>query len=309
MPRDPVTLDQARIFLAVVDAGSFSAAGRRLRRAQSAISFVIATMETMLSLPLFERSPRGLTITAAGLALVAQARAMVGSADEFHARARDLAAGLESEVLLAVDVLFPLSRVVAAMKQFEVEFPRVPTRLFVEALGGVAKLVNDRACGLGVIGSSPDLPADMVSEPLGTVDMIAVAAPGHLLAAIAGALPAAVLREHLQLVVTDRSGLTVGQEFNVYGARTWRIGDLGAKHALLLEGVGWGIMPNYLVATDIAADRLRPLALEAWGGSPLRLPFHLIRHGRGALGPAGRRLSEILRQVKPTTSALAAETG
>ena len=55
-------------------------------------------------------------------------------------------------------------------------------------------------------------------------------------------------RRHLQLVLTDRSPLTEGREFSVLSPLTWRLGDLGAKHSLLKEGLGWGNMPRAMVA-------------------------------------------------------------
>ena len=65
----------------------------------------------------------------------------------------------------------------------------------------------------------------------------------------------------MQLVLTDRSPLTEGREFSVLSARTWRLADLGAKHALLLEGIGWGNMPRHAVAEDLVAGRLIALRL------------------------------------------------
>ena len=51
-------------------------------------------------------------------------------------------------------------------------------------------------------------------------------------------------RDHIQLVLTDRSSITKGKDLGVYGARTWRLADLGSKHMLLREGIGWGYMPE-----------------------------------------------------------------
>ena len=74
-------------------------------------------------------------------------------------------------------------------------------------------------------------------------------------------------RNHTQLVLTDRSSLTKGHDFGVMGARSWRLADLGSKHALLLAGVGWGNMPEPIVREDLAAGRLKRLDLpDATGG-------------------------------------------
>ena len=51
-------------------------------------------------------------------------------------------------------------------------------------------------------------------------------------------------------MLTDRSVLTQGRDFGVLSVRSWRLAD-GAKHALLLAGLGWGNMPKWVVSDDI----------------------------------------------------------
>ena len=71
---DGVSLDQLRTFLAVADEGSFSAAGRRLRRAQSVVSQSLANLEGQLGVKLFDRSGHLPVLTDQGRALLADAR-------------------------------------------------------------------------------------------------------------------------------------------------------------------------------------------------------------------------------------------
>src|ERR1700761_1476521 len=103
-----LSLDQLRTFIAAADGGSFSAAARRLGRAQSVISQSLANLETQLGLKLFDRDARLPVLTAHGRALLAEARALSVGADLFAARAKSLAEGLEAELSVVVDVLFPL---------------------------------------------------------------------------------------------------------------------------------------------------------------------------------------------------------
>src|SRR6218665_3606499 len=105
---DPVTLDQLRTFIAAADEGSFSAAGRKLKRAQSVVSQTLANLETQLGVRLFDRSSRRPRLTEQGRALLVEAREVAGIVDTFKARARGLAEGLEPEVSVVVDVMFPI---------------------------------------------------------------------------------------------------------------------------------------------------------------------------------------------------------
>jgi DNA-binding transcriptional LysR family regulator len=88
----------------------------------------------------------------------------------------------------------------------------------------------------------------------------------------------------LQLVLTDRSVLTEGREFSVVSPRTWRLADLGAKHALLLEGIGWGNMPLHTVADEIRQGRLVRLALPE--NPPVDYGLHALWRKDSRPGPA-----------------------
>src|SRR5947207_14260794 len=103
---DGVTLDQLRTFIAAADEGSFSAAGRKLRRAQSVVSQTLANLEAQLGVKLFERSARYPRLTDEGRSLLAAARSVADDVDQFKARARAMREGLEPELSVAVDVMF-----------------------------------------------------------------------------------------------------------------------------------------------------------------------------------------------------------
>jgi DNA-binding transcriptional LysR family regulator len=255
------TLDQLRIFLAVADEGSFNKAARKLGRALSVISYGIAALEAQLAVRLFDREgSRRPQLTEAGRALLADARAIADDVDGLMSRARGILQGLETKVALAVDVMMPSQTVAGVLRDFQAMFPTVNLRLHVEALGAVAALVRDRRADLAVAGPDIlDLP-ELQRRALGSVELIPVAAPAHPLAKRTDVRPGEA-SEHLQLVLTDRSPLTRGREFSVLSPRTWRLADLGAKHALLLEGIGWGNMPRHRVADDLAAGRLVALCL------------------------------------------------
>ena len=69
---DAVTLDQLRTFIAAAEQGSFSAAGRKLRRAQSVVSQTLANLEGQLGVTLFDRSARYPTLTEAAKVVTAR---------------------------------------------------------------------------------------------------------------------------------------------------------------------------------------------------------------------------------------------
>jgi DNA-binding transcriptional LysR family regulator len=288
------TLDQLRIFLAAADAGSFVGAARRLRRPTSVVSYAIANMEDQLGVRLFDRqSTRKPQLTDAGTSILADARTIAHGVDGLLAKANGLLAGLEAEVALVVDAIVPMPVLVEALHAFQQTFPTVSMRLQVETLGAVAQAVRDGIASLGIIGPL-ELPGDTLThQHVAEITMLPVAAASHPLALQGGSITARMLREHVQLVLTDRSALTQGQDFAVYSARTMRLTDIGSKHALLLAGAGWGGMPAAQIRSDLDAGRLVALPVDGWSNQPLRLEA-LWRPGHPP-GPAGQWLLERLQ--------------
>jgi DNA-binding transcriptional LysR family regulator len=266
------TIGQLKVFLSVVEAGSFAAAGRRLGRATSAISYTIAHLEAQLGVVLFDRErTRKPTLTDAGAAVLSKARAVSVGVDDLRASVKALLDGLEAEVTLVVDVMLPVERLVDAVKAFEATFPTVKLRLHVEALSAVAQLVQSGGADIGIGGATHITEPGLEQIHVGEVAMIPVAAPSHPLARGNPNRPGAA-RRHRQLILTVRASFAEGSDVGVFSAEEWRLADLGAKHALLLAGTGWGNMPEPSVRADIAAGRLVRLKLpEARSGSyPLR---------------------------------------
>jgi DNA-binding transcriptional LysR family regulator len=293
---DGVSLDQLRAFIAAVDEGSFSAGARKLHRAQSAVSELVSNLEAQLGVALFDRSERYPKLTPAGTQLLADARSVVAGVDLLKARAKGISSGLESELSAVVDVLFPIEAIAESAKEFRDRFPRTPLRLYVEALGGAYQPVLDGRCSLGVVGSLPIAPDSMTLERLQGLPMIMVAAREHPLALVRGVIPKTELAKHVQLVLTDRSELTAGREFGVMSPLTWRLGDLFAKHAFLLKGLGWGGMPLHAVKQDLSEGRLVKLAIEDLAEESLILPMSAVYLTAKPPGPAGRWLIERLKQ-------------
>src|SRR5580700_11434044 len=199
---DGVTLDQLRTFIAAADEGSFSAAGRRLRRAQSVVSQVLANLEGQLGVKLFDRSARFPVLTNQGRALLANARAVAGDVDLFKARAKRLAGGLEPELSVAVDVMFPLAPFTAAVAAFQRKFPAILLNFEVES-SAVIEPVLDGRCRVGVVGSWSRVPPTLTRRPLLAVSLPMVVSPQHPLASFRAPIPTAALAEHIQLVHID----------------------------------------------------------------------------------------------------------
>ena len=293
---DGVSLDQLRTFIAAVDEGSFSAAARKLNRVQSAVSGWIGALEDQIGVVLFDRSGRFPKLTPEGVLLLADARNIVSGVDTLKARAKLMAAGLETELSVVVDVFYPTARVSAAAKAFASRFPLTPLRLFVEGLGAAYQPVLDGRCSLGILSTLPAVTfPSLVSERLGEVPLVSVAAAAHPLARFGRRIPRRELAKHVQLVLTDRSDLMAGRDYGVVSPSTWRLADLSTKHAFLKDGVGWGGMPLHMVEKDIAEGGLVILDVDDMPKTGFMLTMSAYHPAAEPPGPAGRWLIDHLK--------------
>jgi DNA-binding transcriptional LysR family regulator len=259
---DGVSLDQLRTFIAAADEGSFSAAGRRLKRAQSVVSQTLANLEGQIGVNLFDRRGRYPVLTVQGRALLTEARAAVGGVELFKSRAKTLAGGLEPELNVVVDIMFPVAALISGVTAFHEKFPSTVLRLHIGASGGVVEPVLDGRCSIGIVGSYTLAPPQLDCERLMPVSVVAVVSPRHPLASHIGPIPTAALAEHIQLVHTDPSDASRICEFGPVSPRAWFISHLADKQAFLRSGLGFGSLPLPMVEEDLASGALVRIKLE-----------------------------------------------
>jgi DNA-binding transcriptional LysR family regulator len=293
---DGVSLDQIRTFIAAADEGSFSAAGRRLRRAQSVVSQTLANLEGQLGVKLFDRSGHLPVLTDQGRALLADARAVACDMDLLKARAKSLAGGLEPELSVAVDVMFPDATFTSAVAAFQKEFPATLLRFDIES-SAVIEPVLDGRCAIGVVGSWALAPPQLSQEPLLMVRVPMVVSPQHPLATRRGRIPIPVLAEHIQISHIDPSDLSL-----VYGAarlkypRVWRVSHFGAKLAFLRAGFGFGGMPLHVIEADLASGTLVEIMPEDAPPGGNVIAMGAVYRTDSPPGPAGRWFIDRLKQ-------------
>ncbi|KAB0676307.1 LysR family transcriptional regulator [Aureimonas leprariae] len=256
-----LTLDQLRVLVTIADAGSFSAAGRKLNRAQSAISQAVATLENVQGVTLFDRAGHRPQLTDVGRVLVGQARIVLAGAGRFEAVAAGTREGIEPELAVAIDPLVPTAAFIDSLHALRVAFPHLPVSFSTEGLGGAERRLRRGEAALAfciLLGGPSD---DLAALPLLGVELIPVVAPDHPLAQLGRAATRADLDEHAQLVMTDPSAPD-GPSHGIIGTKVWRFVDLGRRLDFLLAGFGWCRMPEAFVAPHLADGRLVRLSIE-----------------------------------------------
>jgi DNA-binding transcriptional LysR family regulator len=304
---DSVSLEQLRTFIAAADEGSFSAAGRRLKRAQSVVSQTVANLEDLLGVRLFDRTARFPVLTDQGRALLANAREVTSQMDLLKARAKGLAGGCEPELSVVVDVMFPIALFTAAIAALRKQFPETAPRLYVEGCGAVIQHVLDRRCAVGIIASQMSTPPELAREHLMTIKMAIVVSSQHPLAIHRGPIPRTILTKHVQLIHTDRSDRPSGRESGVLSPKTWLLAQIEAKLAFLRAGFGFGGLPLHVVEQDLVSGALVQIKVEDAPLCAHAMEMYALYRVDSPPGPAGRWL--INRLVQEDGQGLAKSAG
>ncbi|HEY1100433.1 MAG TPA: LysR family transcriptional regulator, partial [Myxococcota bacterium] len=256
----------------------------------------IKNLELLTDTELFSRDEKVPVLTAAGRALLPEARRLVDDADALATRARRFADGVEPRLAVCIDAVFPTAGVVAVAQAFAKAFPDVELALFTESLSAVTALVKDRVVDIGVCLPPADLEG-LVATTLGEVRLVPVVHREHALAKKRGAIPSRVLDEHVQIVLSERGAAKDAKDGTpdqgVLSGRTWRVVDLETKQALIAAGLGWGNLPEHRLQGAAGRDLIE-IDVAAWGRDRFRLELCAAERRGVVPGPAARFLKDAL---------------
>ncbi|HEY8945965.1 MAG TPA: LysR family transcriptional regulator [Polyangiaceae bacterium] len=297
-----VTLEQIRTLRAVAEAGSFSAAARKLGRVQAAVSQSIDRLEAQLGLRLFDRSSRVPRLTRHGESVVAITARIESGLDALDALVESIRRGEETSLSIVVDSFFPTESLVTFASEFAKHHPSVELLLFTDVLSAVTAHVRERHSAWGIALEDADLEG-LNRRAIADVQLIPVAASGHALARHPGPLDAAMLNDAVQIVLGEhhREADKPSVDHGVFSTRRWRVVDLATKHALIAAGLGFGHMPRHVVREDLRSGRLVELRLVPWGQVAPRRSLVLVWRPEAVLGPvakwAQQRLTDLCQHV------------
>lgn len=287
---------QLEYFLAVADAGSFTAAAADLHVAQPSLSQAVKALERELGAEVFHRLPRGVTLTPAGTALLAPARQVLRdlrTAGEAVAAVVGLAGGHLDLAMLPGLTLDPLA---ASIGQFRRRHPEVHISIAQpEASGVVHELVRTGAAELGFLDEGRQS-SELESEPIHQQDLVAVLAPGSRINRRRDGITWEELVEFG--LIAGEPGTLVRDALDRWCRQTGRDPvrpaiELGRRETgvyLVLAGAGATVQPRPLgeIAAGLGAE-LRELA-EA----PVRQIEMCWRVG--SLSPAAREFRDFVRR-------------
>lgn len=283
-----ITLEQWRALVAVVEAGGFAAAAERLGKSQSTVTYAIKRITTLTGLDLF-RPGRRAEPSPAGQVLYRRGRSLLAEAERLERVAQALAAGEESVLRLAVEVVFPTWLLLDTLRAFGDEFPDVRVELFESVLGGTEELLTEGRVDLAV-GSR--IPQGFSGDALMPVRFMCCAAPDHPLHALGRALTLEDLKQHRHLVVRDSGTQRSRKVLALEAEQRWTVSHKATSIRAAVMGLGFAWFAESNIRDELDRGALLPLPLAEGGIRYATL--YRMHADQDAAGPGQRRFDELL---------------
>jgi len=268
---DGLTIHQLLCFDAVVTESGFQAAAEKLRRSQPTVSSSVKNLETQLRLDLLDRSGYRVALTEAGRSFHERTRVFLRELQTLRNHAAQLAMGEESELRIVIGDLCPLPETLRLLRRFFDRCPGTRLHLHFEAISGPwERLFDDEADLIFHHIDKADPRLDFID--LFKVRLVPVVAPNFLRFPISRSVTPEQMRDYVQCVIRDSARRNSPRDyFLVEGARSWTVSDQLMKRELILQGMGWGHMPKYLIEQDLRRGRLLPITGKHFKGGQAEL--------------------------------------
>jgi DNA-binding transcriptional LysR family regulator len=285
-----ISLEQWRSLVTVVDAGGYAQAAAVLHKSQSAVTYGVQKLEARLGVKALAVVGRKARLTPSGEVLYRRAKALLAEASTLEGAAGHLAAGWESELRLAVEIIFPTWLLLRCFARFGDEQPQTRIELYESVLGGTEEALLQRRVDLAICSQ---VPAGLAGDPLMRLRFVAMAHPDHPLHHLGHELTLHDLRQHRHLIIRDsgsqrKSGSWLGAEQSLTVSH-----KATSIHAARM-GLGFAWFPEDTVRAELERNELKPLPLREGGERWAAL--YLVYADRDYAGRGALRLAEIIRE-------------
>jgi DNA-binding transcriptional LysR family regulator len=255
-----LTLQQMLTLDAVVREGSIQAGARSLNKTHPSVITVLKKLEDELGFALFDRSGYRSVLTEEGKRFHNSVRKILGEIDELKNQAMHLRGDEERELNIVVGDITPLPDALAVLRKFSREHPHTRLNLFFGNLFGPNELLLDGKADL-IVHHIDKSDSRYEYRDFCKVRVVPVVAPGFLDIAASSELRYADLKGYTQCIIRDTS--THSKKLNRFvldDTPHLTVGDQYTKREVIVQGMAWGHMPQFLIEQELTTGKLVSIA-------------------------------------------------
>jgi DNA-binding transcriptional LysR family regulator len=299
------TIHQLRCFRAVATEGSFSAAAEQLHRSHPAVFAAVKNLADQLGISLLDRSGYRVVLTDAGRAFDSYLGRFLDEFELLRNHAAQLAMGREPQLRVVIGDLCPIPQTLAMLRRFFQRHPDTRLHLYFEAITGPWERLFDDEADLMIHHVDKTDPR-LEFFDFCTVRLVPVVAPEFLRAPVKRSIGPSDMRRYVQCVIRDTARHSPPRDFYlVEGARTITVSDQLMKKEVIMQGMGWGHMPSFMIRNELRSGRLISIAGRHLAGGRAKLV--VARRRDRAHGPIARSLWRFMqaeaRNLRSATNA------
>ena len=291
-----MTLEQLEIFKAVVQEGSFRAAADKLWKTQPAISIAVKKLEKEFGFVLFDRENYRATLTENGKAFYEKCQSVIHESQQLKELGKFLSKGEEPFLKISVNIISPIPAILRFLKEFFEEFPKTQPEIHFDVLKGSIERLENGEVDISISAVDSD-DTNFEKLPLCKSTLTPVTAPNFLPLAPSGEISDKQLKNFTQILVSDSSSQREKKKYHtLQGGKFWTVSSMHVKKEIILAGMGWGSLPEYLIEEELKKGSL--VAIKNKTISPLAISITAIRVKNKIHGPVSQNLWEKLSQLK-----------
>ena len=284
------TLEQWRMFKAVVEEGGFNQAANRVHKSASSIHHAVTKLEEALGVKLLLVEGRKTLITDTGKVMLRRANYLLDEVSRIEAVAESLSLGVETELRIAVDGAFPQCIVFQALEKVSALYPQVSIDIIDTVLSGTNELLSE---GKADIGLSPFPMQSGLNEELCMIEFVAVAHKDHPLNQLDRVLTTELLKSYRQIVVRDSTTQKKADAGWLGAEQRWTVSHMRASIELIAQNFGYAWLPLPEISSALTSGQLKRLNLREGGSRSASFFLNYLDIDR--LGPAAREFMGELR--------------
>jgi DNA-binding transcriptional LysR family regulator len=283
-----MTLEQLLTIEAIVKEGSFKAAADALHKSQPSISMAIKKLEEEWQLKLFSRDEYRPSLTGDGKIFYQKVRHLLREYRELEALAEQMSKGVEPEIRVSIDAVSPISLVLKFLKNFFNSHPSTKLVLQFEVLSGTIERLVDGDVDIAIT-PKPHIEQHFDMRLMAKTKMTTVISAQ--LVKGEKKITDNFLRNQTQIILADSARKIAKISSGILeGGKSLTVNDVGFKKELILQGLGWGGLPQDIIKAELSSKKLIQIKTPLIKDRDIEI--YMVRDATRPMGPVLQELWE-----------------